>query len=167
MYVGLLSETKHTAYNIWVNKSLRMTSMNYKKNSAFIPAGTKVKDISADLVNNRIQFVTKEDKKRYTISFKPKHHKGKTVSDYAEMMFTKDFGELIEEMTEEEKHAIKKGILEKGMSKRAIIVSYGYPPESHTQSLDDNVWTYYLGLFKRKQICFDENDRLKGKCEKE
>ena len=46
-----------------------------------------------------------------------------------------------------------------GMPKNAVLISYGYPPEHATPSLDTNVWRYWVNKMKSKNICFDSEDK--------
>ena len=76
------------------------------------------------------------------------------------MLFTnKDLKQLTEDMTDKEIEGIKKGVIKIGMSKKAALVSYGYPPEHKTNNLDKDVWLYWMNRFQSKAIHFDENNR--------
>jgi len=58
-----------------------------------------------------------------------------------------------------EKSSIEKGEVKAGMSKRAVLVSYGRPPEVATTSLDSNAWKYWRDRFDTFIVNF-ENDRV-------
>jgi hypothetical protein len=76
------------------------------------------------------------------------------------MMFTgKNFKKLTKGLSKEEINAINKGVLVLGMSKPAVIVAYGYPPEHKTTSLKNNTWYYWTNRFRSKAINFDKNGR--------
>lgn len=62
-------------------------------------------------------------------------------------------------MNQAELQAIKEGKLVVGMSKAAVIMAYGYPPEHRTPSLESNTWIYWIDRFRNKAILFDENNR--------
>jgi hypothetical protein len=70
-----------------------------------------------------------------------------------------NFDELTISMTGKEIDAIKHGVVVKGMSKKAVLVSYGLPPEHRTPSLESNIWFYWKNIFRSKAIHFDENNR--------
>jgi len=151
----------YTAYNIWAYRNLDdMRCINYKSSNHFIKAGTPVSDLKIIKVRNTDKIFFKTEGNEFTISFYPRYHPGKTVRDYKKMMFTtKTFNQLSQGMSKNEISAIKRGVLEEGMSKRAVLVSYGYPPEHKTFSLEDNIWIYWMNKFKSKKICFNDNEK--------
>ncbi|MBE9570732.1 MAG: hypothetical protein IMF11_08895 [Proteobacteria bacterium] len=154
-----------TAYNIWKLKDYNMKCINYKYGRNFIPAGTSVRDVrivtDEETLMEKIRFRTVDECRTYGIYFVPKWHPGKTIKDYKDYMFTpKPFDELTRGMSDAEIDAIKNGVLVKGMSKQALLVCYGPPPEHATASLDDSVWTYWKNKFGRIRIWFDEDNRI-------
>ena len=164
----------YTAYNIWRLSWHNMKCINYKARNKFIPAGTKVRDIKIDILNRAhptqrrevISFKIEGENWPIRIGFTRRYHPGKKIKDYLELMFTnKSFSGLTEGMTERELSAIQKGILVEGMSKKAVLTSYGYPPEHYTKSLDSDTWYYWMKKTQRKKICFDEYGRT-VRCEK-
>lgn len=152
----------YTAHNIWyeAGKEMNIPSTHYKK-GVMIPAGTKVAE--AVLTTGRrtyIDFKTAKDGKAFRIQFTGRRHPGVTPMEYAERLFTaRHFDDITAGMTQEEISAIRNGKLVVGMSKPAVIMSYGYPPEHATYSLDANIWIFWLDRFRTKQIRFDENGR--------
>ena len=158
-------ETKlYTAYNIWkLRKLLLRRCINYKHGYDIIPAGTEVRkaEIGSDIDGREtIKFFTAKDNREYNIYFVSNWHPGKTIEDYLGYMFTtKTFEELTTGMTETEIEAIKKGIVLNGMSKEAVLVCYGYPPEHRTRSLESNIWVYWKNKFTSFEVCFDKDDR--------
>jgi hypothetical protein len=62
-------------------------------------------------------------------------------------------------LTDQEKKAIKEGRLVVGMSKPAVIMSRGYPPEHRTPSLDVSPWVYWEARFRTKAVYFGEDGR--------
>jgi len=154
----------YTAYNIWRIKSHNMKCINYKHGHNILPAGTPVNNISTgtDSATRKpyIRFKTIHDNKVYRIFFTPNWHPGKSVKDYRRFMFTtKTFDELTEDMTAKEIEAIKRGAVVNGMSKNAVLVAYGYPPEHRTGSIYNNTWIYWSNKFKTFRVCFDDNDQ--------
>jgi len=158
-------ETKlYTAYNIWkLRKLLLRRCINYKHGYDIIPAGTEVRKakIGSDIDGREtIKFFTAKDNREYNIYYVSNWHPGKTIEDYLGYMFTtKTFEELTTGMTETEIEAIKKGIVLNGMSKEAVLVCYGYPPEHRTRSLESNIWVYWKNKFTSFDVCFDKENR--------
>ncbi len=158
----------YTAYNIWyeLGKENALWCINYKRGE-MIPAGTEVTDVKVvEAESGRflggedkaISFRTVENGKEFLVNFKPAFHPDLTIDDYLDKMFTsKNFEELIAGMSQYEIDAIKEGKAKVRMSKDAILVSYGYPPEHRTPSLKKDVWLYWVTRFQTKDINFDEN----------
>lgn len=75
-------------------------------------------------------------------------------------IFAKTFSKTpvdLSRFTDFEKRNIAAGKVEKGMSKEAVIVAYGYPPKVETPSLDSNEWLYWISKFDRLRITFENN----------
>ncbi len=154
----------YTAYNIWRMKPHNMKCINYKYGNDILPAGTKVRNVGIkwdrQFNKNMIRFRKVEDKRFYNIYFTKNWHPGKSVKDYKDLMITtKTFEELTAGMSEDEINAIKNGMIRNGMSKKAVLVSYGYPPEHRTITLNSNVWIYWRNKFTTFRICFDKDER--------
>lgn len=155
----------YTTQNLWFEQANSLWCINYKAGT-IIPAGTAVKDVAvvkaetgarAGGLRVAIGFTTVEGGQRYLVNFAPKFHPGKAIEDYQALLFsTKSLAELTAGMSEAEVEAIKAGKVVEGMSKAAVLVSYGVPPEHKTPSLDGNRWMYWTNRFTSKEICFDD-----------
>lgn len=166
-------QKSYTAYNIWRGPSSNMKCINYKMSNDFIPAGTEVInprvkvewDYGYDEIDSeRIQFKIASSGETVTIGFVSKWHPRKTINDCKEKMFTnKNFDEMTKNKKDFEKKAIEEGVLVEGMSRKAVIMSYGYPPEHATSSLKEDTWTYLLTKHKRKKICFEDDKTIRCK----
>lgn len=105
---------------------------------------------------DKVSFKVKATGQKVVVEFEKNWHPGKTIFDYYGYMLTgNDFDQLTEAMSEEEKTAIKGGYIIPGMSKKAVLASYGYPPEHETESLDSSEWLYWDNKLVRHKICFD------------
>ncbi len=58
-------------------------------------------------------------------------------------------------LTQLEREMIKKGRISAGMSKRAVVMSYGYPPYYATDSLQSNEWFYPITRARGVNVTFD------------
>ena len=152
-----------TAYNIWKHDSASyMYCINFKSAPEFILVGTPVYDakIAKKGGFRLIQFRIVATDEKISIRFRQRWHPGKSIEDYFNMMLTtKTFEQCIEGLNSEEIDAIKKGIIIKGMCKKAVIMSYGYPPEHKTPSLNKSQWRYWMSTVGSRAICFDEDDK--------
>lgn len=165
---ALLSETAtdstrqlYTAYNLFTERG-KVHAINYQSGTV-IPVGTPVKVEFKDSAHAkfvRIKFTTLSDDKSYTLKFNRRYHPGKTIYDYANLLFSeKTFEEMTAGKTGSVVNAIRRAAVIEGMSKEEVLISYGYPPEHKTTSLRKNNWTYWRNRFGKKMICFDENER--------
>ncbi|MBW1643063.1 MAG: SHOCT domain-containing protein [Deltaproteobacteria bacterium] len=157
----------YTAYNIWKWPSYHMKCINYKGSRKMISAGTQViepkivksEDSFGDYVKV-IRFKTVNSNKIFKIFFTKKYHPGKTIHDYLDYMFTtKKFEELTAGLSDNEISAIKSGAILDGMSKEAVLICYGPPPEHATHSLDSRIWTYWKNKKNIEKIAFNSNNR--------
>ena len=157
----------YTAHNIWKWSGFNMRCINFKGGRSMIPAGTEIIDpkvtnycTNPNDCTKIIRFKTASNNKKYKIFFTKNYHPGKTIKDYKENMFnTKNFEELTSGLTQQEKTAIKTGMIQNGMSKKAVLISYGPPPEHSTPNLDGNVWLYLKNKRKTERILFNSENR--------
>lgn len=149
-----------TAYNLWYEQPERLYSINYKK-GGLIPAGTEVVNLSITPSRSPlVKFQLAKGSPEFTILFQKKFHPGMAAEQFRDRLFTpKDFSQLTRGFSNTELKAIKSGAPVIGMSKQAVQVGYGLPPEHATFSLDNNTWTYWLDRFRKKIIYFDANGR--------
>ncbi|MCK4828270.1 hypothetical protein KA005_71740, partial [bacterium] len=141
-----IQDTKKTylAHNVWVSYTDQQYFINYKEGK-MLPAGTEVIETSrGDGSQEEISFTVIDTCEEVSIGFVSRWHPGKTVSDYHKLLFTnKTFEELTAGLDKDEIEAIKKGRLAAGMSKRAVLIAYGYPPEYRTPDhVNSNIWRY-------------------------
>jgi hypothetical protein len=151
----------YTAHNIWNHRG-QLYCINYKVGDRILPAGTAVKNVKVRTKNNLrlITFRVAQTDERYSIAFNPRWHPGETAKSYKKKMFTRQpFDQRTRELTPEEIESIKRGVVTPGMSKRAVLIAYGPPPEHRTRSLDSDQWIYWQDRFRDKRICFDGNKR--------
>jgi len=159
----------YLAYNVWVTpKERNQAFINYKWGDNIIPAGTEVYKAKVEGFDDngefsplsKVSFKIKTTGQKIRIKFNHKWHPGQKIYDYYKRTFTrKTFEELTKGFSEVELKAIRDGALYPGMSKEAVIVSYGYPPEHMTPNLDSNEWFYWISKLVKKKFCFDENNK--------
>lgn len=155
----------YMAHNIWYEKPNLVDAINYKKGVA-IPAGSEVDNIMYG--SGFIQFRVVATDVVITMKINPKYQNNDlSESDLAARTLTKKtFNQLTEGLSSSEIDAIRAGRVEKGMSKKAVLISFGYPPKHQTPSLDDNVWRYWRDRFRTIVVEFDASGQvsdIKGK----
>lgn len=147
----------YTAVNIWWYKAKRIYSTNYHTGER-IRVGTQVR--VTGISNKAIDFQTM-DGKEYRIVYAERHTR-QTMQELFKQYFSKTNemgpGGKFQRFTAREQEAIKAGIVERGMSKPAVLMAYGYPPSHRTASLDSDIWIYFTGLYAEHKVHF-ENGR--------
>ena len=92
--------------------------------------------------------------------FSKKFQPGETTESYASKIFSaKTRKQLLAGMTAEEKDGIRRGTPVLGMSKKEVIVAFGYPPTHETPSLKTNKWKYWLNVVGTLTICFNKKEK--------
>lgn len=158
----------YTAHNLYADHG-KVRAINFRVGN-MIPAGTPVSVKFVEGFENPItgtgemlrgiKITTLPDRKSYSLEFNERYHPGKTIYDYANLMFCrKTFEEMTAGKTPDVIAAIHRSAVIEGMTKDEVIISYGYPAEHVTPSLHGNTWTYWKNRFKKKKICFDEKER--------
>ena len=151
----------YTAYNIW--RASKMRCINFKQGTDIIPAGTEVRDVKITdekPFSPYLRFTTVQDGRTYKIIFTERWHPKKSIKHYRQMMFTtQNFEALTEGLSDIEIDAIKKGVLVNGMSKRAVLVCYGPPPEHYTPNQDASTWYYWSNRKDKFAVKFDRDHK--------
>jgi hypothetical protein len=143
----------HTRVNIFYQKPRKIYSTNLHKGKT-LPAGSKVKITFA--AGREIEF---EDGKGQTfiLILRKKHTvEEMTLREYFDQHFSSE-DPLRKDgpyagFTDSEQWNIKNGTIEKGMSRPAVLMAYGYPPSHETPSLKDDKWTYWAGSLRARPI---------------
>ena len=163
--LSVSEETLYTAYNIWFEqprkkKPAKIVCRNYRQGS-LLPAGTPVHSITFRYGKNSYILFSSE-KWSFILYFQKKYHPNMNMEQFKDRLFTKEsFKKLTQGFSSKEINAIEAGKIENGMSKQAVIVAYGYPPENVTPSTEENHWTYWISRFRKEVVEFDERGQVK------
>ena len=150
-------KTFYTTANIWYENPAKIYSTNYHR-GAIIPVGTKVtiKKVASD----EIKFVD-ERGIGFTVIYLQKHSApNTTIWNYFDQYFSEENpmrkSGPFEKFSKNEKNNIKIGQIKEGMSKSAVLMSYGYPPTHRTPSLESDVWIYWSSRFMKITVYFTD-----------
>jgi outer membrane protein assembly factor BamE (lipoprotein component of BamABCDE complex) len=148
----------YVAHNIWYEAAGDdIDSANYQKGFR-IPPGTPVSNLRKK--GRSVSFTDTKSGLDHRVKFVRKHHPQKSSEDVWERMFTtKTFEELTQGLNADEIDHIQKGTVGKGISKRAVLISLGYPPESKTPAITVDRWRYYNHRYDSYLVHF-EGDRV-------
>lgn len=129
----------------------RLYSTNYQ-HDGLIPRCTPVR---IDEVKPRaVRFTVLSTGRQYEYIFKYDH-----ITDSQFVHLNKVFGvncdtAKVEQMSDADRRGIKEGRIYQGMSKDAVILAAGYPPQHRTPSLDADTWFYWSRITKSFGVVF-------------
>ena len=135
-------QKKYLGYNLWFDNPREILSLNNKEGK-YLPAGLEVDQVKHG--RNKIQFrVVKLDQK-FLVIFFPKYHRGVRFNEFLdELIQPKNFQQLTAGLTQFEIDNILAGTVSPGMSKRAVLIAYGPPPQHKTPNTAENTWYYWI-----------------------
>jgi|GEM_PF-1924391 len=152
------SSAQYTAYNLWFKNPKKISCINYRVGT-ILPAGSEVSEFSTHL--NTIQFRLADGGREFSIQFHPKFHPGVSIQEFTKRLFvSQPLEKRTKTFSDQEKEMISRGAVESGMSKEAVLVSWGYPPEHHTLSTKANSWLYWRNRFRKNAVEFDNNGKV-------
>jgi hypothetical protein len=144
----------YTAYNIWFESPTKVYSTNYQKGN-ILPAGSEVKDVKRS--SEKLEFTDVNLGMRFTFEFVGKHHPGLTGEQWMDRFLTaRDFAALSQGLTDSEIKAVRAGEVKAGMSRKAVLLAAGYPPEVATASTKLDVWKYWRHRFGSYLVRFSD-----------
>ncbi len=148
-----------TKANIWYEQP-KIWSSNFKT-GAILPAGTKITTIILHKGRRQALQFTTADNKTFWLFLAPKFDPGLHIEDIQKRLFgDKNLQALSRGLTAAEVTSIKQGRITKGMSKAAVLVSWGYPPTALTPSTKADKWTYWKSRFDKQDVFFDAKGRV-------
>ena len=157
---GPVGKSYFTKVNIWYEKPERLYSTNYHRGT-ILPVGTKVKIVG--FRKRQIRFTIEGKASTFTILHFTKHNKMKLqqlFDGYFSEKNAMDESGAFSKFTEEEQKHIKAGTVAVGMSKDAVVMAYGNPPNHVTKSLNDDTWTYWQNRFVTMVVTFSDGKVL-------
>lgn len=151
-------KTFYLGHNVWFEQPIKIPTTNYHK-GMILKVGsqatiTRVTDRTADF---SVEGAT------YRLVYVRNHHANVSIADVIKRTFLSENplkSSKYRSFSKSEKANIKDGTIEKGMSKDAVIMAYGYPPDHRTPSINNNIWTYWMHRFKTTVLRFDRSGKL-------
>lgn len=156
----VVGKTFYTTANIWYEHEDKIYSTNYHKGS-IISVGTKV--TIKNMGSGEIEFAD-EKGQSFAIIFVKKHSSPEmAIGGYFNQYFSEENplrkDGPFQKLSENERKQIKLGEIKEGMSKKAVLMAYGYPPGHRTPSLASDTWVYWVNRFVNKAVYF-KNGRV-------
>ena len=160
----------YLAYNLWYDNPRKIEAINFKMLPKVLGAGKPVEKVvlayeALDDETTHIRFCIKGEEQIYRLYFSDRYQKNENGRlTYRELMvrtFTPmTFDEITNDLTQAEINNIKHGTIQKGMSKKAVLISWGFPPLMATLSLDDSRWTYWKKRVPHIYVDFNDKDNI-------
>ena len=146
----------YTAYNLWYDEDHEIRSINMQKGS-ILPFGTEVTILKA--TEKEIHFRTVADRKDFVIKYE-KGYRMQAPEDYLRELFTRDDLEtLTEGIPVSDLEKLKRGIVEKGMSKQEVRLAFGRPCKFKTPDESLDTWLYWTDFLTGRRVVFN-NDKV-------
>ena len=130
----------------------RLYSVNYQQ-QGLIPLCTKVKLESLDKRKLTFRVLGKDREYEYVFH----NSLREPIPKHLDRYFGKKCEPKLESLSEVDRKGVQAGSVLPGMTKRAVILAIGYPPEHATPSLDSDVWTFWKNRFGKMQVHFTGN----------
>lgn len=141
----------YTQFSLYYEKAHHITT-NYRI-GILVPINTEVEFVKV----TRKKIVVKIPGYDAEVDFvNVKDYSGETIDG----IFKRTFGGKpvdLSRFSKSEQSAIKRGAVEMGMRKDAVIKAMGYPPRHKTPSLDMSQWRYWKSRFNTVLISFEDD----------
>jgi hypothetical protein len=148
--------TLHTKYNFHYTMEkgkIRGSIANYTKipEHAVLPYGSQVTVKSG----GRGYILTDvKSGRQIDVLVKPKYLAGKSLSEYLELILSKD-SVTYTGLSDIDQKGINEGVPYKGMTKQGVMIALGYPCPIKTPSPEANVWNYWKNRFDYYPVTFE------------
>lgn len=143
-----------TAYNLWYEDPTEIDTINMQK-GAILPFGTEVEITKA--TDKEICFTTVENGKKFRIEYEYKYRL-QTPEEFMKTLFTTKTAEALrgnlDALTYEK---VRRGIIEKGMTRQAVLLAYGPPCAIRTPDMALSSWLYPLDFLEYKRLIFKDD----------
>lgn len=157
----LKGTTLYTKSNIWYTNPMEILTVHWH-DGAIIPIGSEVtvtavskKAIEFELKSSGLKCRLQHSKKYSALSFEEEVKRFFTPDDPLK-------SEAYLALTELEKEVVSEGKLTAGMSKNAVLFSFGYPPSHKTPQIAIDLWNYWLKRSQNVKLVFAKNKLKKA-----
>lgn len=137
--------------------SNRISSVNYQLRGEIIPWGTEVRIIRVGRNSLVFEDVARRRQYRYGFYWKTKY--AVSLDEHVRRVFLDDAADLrqrVEALSETDKDGVYEGRVRPGMSREAVLIAIGYPPEfaNREELMHDRDWLYWISRFERMVVSF-------------
>lgn len=146
--------TYYTTSNIWYEHPEKIYSTNYHAGK-IIPAGTEIEVLS--IKKGKVRFNIKAKETVFLYTYVKKHSSLSFDEEFSRIFSAENnFAEASKKFSGKEKKAVEEGKIVEGMSRKAVLAAYGYPPSHTTPDLEDDTWMYWIKRMTTRQVVFED-----------
>ncbi len=156
----MLGSTYYLGCNLHVDPGrTKLSSINYQLQGHLLTWGTKIRVV--EVLRNKIKIRNMKTNKDYYYEFHWRTRKATPLPTHLKRIFVNDISSVektVEGMSKKDKEGIYKGKVMVGMTKKAVLVAIGYPPEFATADpMNERQWHYWRKRYKKFHVLFDNN----------
>jgi len=142
----------------------KISSVNYQLRGGLLPWGTEVRVIR--VLRNSLLFEVVGKGMRYRYEFHRKTRQSVPLAEHLGRVFLESPDNLklqVAGMSEVDKDGIYEGRVKPGMSREAVLIAVGYPPEFANRQalLSDRDWSYWISRFSKMVVSFGRDGRVR------
>jgi hypothetical protein len=135
----------------------KISSVNYQLPGELLPWGTEVRILRVS--NRRLVFEDVSKNRRYTYEFHWKTRRLGVLTEHLNRLFLESADQLkqrVEGLSGIDRDGIYEGRVKPGMSREAVLVAIGYPPEFANREalMTDRDWLYWISRHKKMIVSF-------------
>jgi len=141
----------------------KISSVNYQLQGAMLPWGSEVRIIRVG--RNSLLFEDRRSGKRYRYEFYRKTRRSVPLVEHLSRVFLESPDQLkqqVEGMSEIDKDGIYEGRVKPGMSREAVLVAIGYPPEFANRKvlMTGRDWVYWISRYSKMVVSFGRDGQV-------
>ena len=141
----------YTAFNLWYDEDGVMNSANIQEGT-ILPFGTEIQFIEAD--TDRIIFKRVSDGKVFKLEYSLERTLVPIETYIRRLFVLKSEKEMVVNVRPMVFEKIKRGIVEKGMTRNEVLMAFGPPPPMRTPSETVDTWIYWTAPGVTKRVIF-------------
>ena len=152
---GIKGKVYYLRHSLYIHKKIHFTT-NYHA-SELIPINSEIRLL--DINNRQLRIDIKGVSRAYI--YNDIMYSNQTIG----AIFQRTLSETpisLDGLTPLERENVETGKIAPGMTKRAVIMAYGYPPYFKTESIQENEWIYWITRSTKIRVKFTDNGILES-----
>jgi len=152
----------YTAYNVWYEDPANISAVNYHKGK-IIPFGTEIEFVGVTKAplffpnTGKVIFKTVQSGEEFRIEY-DQTWMILPFEEYIRRAFTtKTAAEQTAGISKPEIEKLRRGIVEEGMTRKEVLLAYGYPVPHRTPSVLDDTWIFWNEKLESVRVVFQKD----------